>query len=361
MAEQKGIRNLLLLMQGQFVTNLGSQVYDIAMLLWVKELTGSAALMGLVMLLTGLPEALLAPFGGMIADKFGRLRVIILSDVISALAVGFVLVVIVSGVGPGFAIAALCLGNVVLGISAACFGPAVSALIPALVPEEKLERGNAVHQFSRVGGRVLGQGLGGLLFALLGVGGTFAVNALSYLASAFSESWIRTPRREPAAKSETTGASLFGNTLAMLAEVWRDPAMRALLLLIAAFHLCLSCLPILLPFYAEHVLGIADAWFGLFIGIYTLGIMLGFVVAGTLSRSQSRFRRIALVSAAVGLMFVVLAASTSVIAAATGLLHDGLLYSGVSQSMALRTILFAAAVMAIAAAVAALIRVREKS
>ena len=54
-------RNLGLLLQGQFVTHMGNQIYDIAMLLWIKEVTGSAALMGLALLLTNMPQALLAP------------------------------------------------------------------------------------------------------------------------------------------------------------------------------------------------------------------------------------------------------------------------------------------------------------
>ena len=177
MTSSRPILNLALLMQGQFVTNLGNQVFDIAMLLWIKELTGSAAIMGLAMLLTGLPEALLAPFGGRIADRFGRLRVIILSDLVSAAVVGCVLIVVLVDVEPALAITALCIGNVVLGLSASCFGPAVSALIPSLVAAAQLEKGNAAHQFSRVGGRVVGQGLGGLLFAMLGVGGAFTINA----------------------------------------------------------------------------------------------------------------------------------------------------------------------------------------
>ncbi|MDP7459694.1 MAG: MFS transporter, partial [Alphaproteobacteria bacterium] len=121
MTRERPIRNLALLMQGQFVSNMGNQIFDIAMLLWIKELTGSAAIMGLAMLLTGLPTALLAPFGGSIADRFGHLRVVILSDLVSALAVGCVVAVVLLQPDPALAIAALCLGNVVLGLSASCF------------------------------------------------------------------------------------------------------------------------------------------------------------------------------------------------------------------------------------------------
>ncbi|MCP4318196.1 MAG: MFS transporter [Hyphomicrobiales bacterium] len=410
MLRVKSIRNLLLLMQGQFVTNLGSLIYDVAMLLWIKELTGSAAIMGLAMLLSGLPEALLAPFGGRIADRYGRLRVIILSDFVSALTVGFVLIAILSGIGPLAAITALCIGNALLGLSSACFGPAVASLIPSLVAEENLEKGNAALQFSRIGGQALGQGLGGLLFALLGVSGTFLVNALSYFGSAFSEIWIRVPKKTKNQAVEHPRKSLLKETLSMVVQVWREPETRALLLLIAAFHLCLSCLPILLPYYAEHILLIADAWFGVFMAIYTIGIMFGFVVAGVQKPPRDRFRRIGIAAGTVGLLFVLLASTSSIVAAViallgigvgigvvivnlmtelqlvspeaerggimgtaqaiggssfpigmamTGLLLDGLVQQGVSQSSALRAVIALAAAVAITAAVAGLAKRSE--
>lgn len=87
MTAHKSLRNFLLLLQGQFVTNLGNQVYDIAMLLWLKELTGSAAVMGMAMLLTNLPEVVLAPLGGKIADRAGKVRTMVFSDLASGGAV----------------------------------------------------------------------------------------------------------------------------------------------------------------------------------------------------------------------------------------------------------------------------------
>ena len=82
---KKSSRNFVLLLQGQFVTNLGNQIYDIALLLWIKELTGSAAVMGLALLMSNLPEALLAPFGGTLADRFGKARTMVVADMVSGL------------------------------------------------------------------------------------------------------------------------------------------------------------------------------------------------------------------------------------------------------------------------------------
>lgn len=304
-------RNLLLLLQGQFVTHMGNQIYDIAMLLWIKELTGSASLMGLAMLMTNLPEAVLAPLGGKISDLFGRVRTMVVADLVSAVAIGIVVLSIWFGIAPSVMILALCFSNVVLGISASCFGPAVLALIPELVPGQKLEKGNAAHQFSRMGGRVVGQGAGGLLFSTLGAAGAFILNSLSFLISAITEIWIKVPRQDAVPKEDQAGHSLLTETIEMLRKVFREPDLRVLLIFIAAFHLCLSCLPVLLPFYAEHVLHLSDRWFGFFIAAYTIGIMVGFIVAGNLKPPTSRFRLIAAAGAIVGALFGVAASVSS--------------------------------------------------
>ncbi len=300
--------NLFLLIQGNMVSSLGSQIYDIAMLLWIKQLTGSAAVMGLAMLLTNLPEAILAPLGGRAADRWGRVRTIIVSDLVSGLAVGIILAGLLKGASPDVLLVLLCLSNLILGLSAACFVPAVSSLIPDLTSRNGLARANAAHQFSGVGAKVLGQGGGGLLFAWLGPLGAFAVNSASFFLSALSESFIRLPEEKKSEASlSVPSRNLAAETWSTLKDVWKRSDLRRLILYIGAFHFCLSCLPVLLPFYAEKVLGIADKWFGFFVAAYTLGVMLGFLLAGLLGEVRERPRLISLASLSVGGCFILTA------------------------------------------------------
>lgn len=318
---QKSFRNLLLLLQGQFVTNLGNQIYDIAMLLWLKELTGSAAVMGVAMLLTNLPEALFAPFGGKIADRYGRVRTMVTADLVAGAAVGLLVFVVWWRELPAELVVALAATNFVLGMAASCFVPAATSLVPELVEENYLERGNAAHQFCGFGARAIGQGAGGLLFAALGATAAFALNALSFAASAATEAFIQEPRRETRASPEKE--ALFRETLEMLRRVWRAHNLRRLVLYIAAFHLFVACLPVSLPFYAEHIAGVPDKWFGFFVGAFTLGVLGGFVVAGVV-KAANRFRLIAALSAMVGAFFLVTGLVASAVMAWIALFGVGL-------------------------------------
>jgi DHA3 family macrolide efflux protein-like MFS transporter len=338
------LKNMILLIQGQLVTNMGGQIYDVALLLWLKELTGSAALMGLALLATNLPEALLAPLGGKIADRRGGVATMVGADLGAGVVLCGVLGAVLLGAGTGTTVAVLCLGNILLGVCGSCFAPAVTSLVPRLVERRHLARANSAQQFGRVGGRLLGQGLGGFVFTTLGPVGALALNAGSFLASALSESFIRVdPRkgRGPASEEKNPAdqisagtapadpvpteedPGLLRETREALALVWRNRELRVLTSYIGFFHLAMSCLPISLPFYAEHILGLEPVWLGFLIAAYTVGILVGFGIMGTLPVRMARTSLITLAASLVGLLFLGLGAVSGFAAAVTILVLIG--------------------------------------
>ena len=215
-------RNLCFLLQAQFVSRVGSQIYDMAMLLWLYTKTGSAAAMGMAMLISNLPEAFLAPIGGSIADRVGRTRVAILADMASGLAVALVTIALVSSMPIGVQVAALCVGNLLLGLAGVCRVPAVTAILPSMVAPERLQRASSWQGLASTGGRIAGQACGGILFATLGVAWTFAMNSASFFASAPLMRGIRssavTPRYAP------MDSSVLGRTWRGLRHVWHELA-----------------------------------------------------------------------------------------------------------------------------------------
>ena len=80
-------KNFFLLWQGQTVSQIGSQIFSIALMFWIKHTTGSATLMGMVMTVSMLPAVLLGPFAGTLSDTFSRKKVIVIADFISGLNV----------------------------------------------------------------------------------------------------------------------------------------------------------------------------------------------------------------------------------------------------------------------------------
>ena len=72
--------------QGQTVSRVGSQLFSAAMVFWIKRTTGSASIIGLISLVAGLPGVLLIPIGGVVADRYSRRKIMIISDLLRGLA-----------------------------------------------------------------------------------------------------------------------------------------------------------------------------------------------------------------------------------------------------------------------------------
>ncbi|MCJ8268454.1 MAG: MFS transporter, partial [Psychrosphaera sp.] len=74
--------NIRLLWQGLLVSQLGSQAYSIAMMFWLMEMTGSSGAMSLILFMSVLPNVLIGPFAGAVADRYCRKKIIVATDLI---------------------------------------------------------------------------------------------------------------------------------------------------------------------------------------------------------------------------------------------------------------------------------------
>jgi MFS family permease len=284
-------RNFFLLWQGNFVSQLGSQAFAIAIIFWIKHETGSASLMGFLLMVSLLPSVILGPIAGTFADQFSRRKIIIVSDVISGVAVIFLAVLIL--VGPDrndLLLTAIFVVNLLLGCVRTFFGPAVSAAIPDLVPEEQINAANSLKQSTEQISLFVGQGLGGYLFTLLGAPVLFLIDGISYLFSALSESFIRIPQTLPetATSWKQKIRTFKADTVAGFRFVWNQNGLRAVFFAAAFLNFFMTPFGLLLPFYVEDFLQVTAAWYGYLLAAVGLGSLIGFGAAGTLRIAGSK-------------------------------------------------------------------------
>ena len=154
-------RNFLLLWQGQVVSQLGNQAFSLATAFWIMEATGSASLMGLLLATTALPAVLLSPLGGAVADRLSRIRILIACDLVSGLAIAAMALAMLSGRLPALVLVGMLFGVALLsGVMNAFFQPAFSAIVPDLVPADRLLSANSLYMFSFQALQLVGQGVG---------------------------------------------------------------------------------------------------------------------------------------------------------------------------------------------------------
>jgi MFS family permease len=291
-------KDFLLLWQGQFVSRLGSQAYMIAMMFWLKHATGSATLMGTLMMLSMLPMVLLGPFGGTFADLHSRRRIIIASDaILGTLVVSLAALMFIAPDATGAIVTALIAVGVVSGVISAFFLPAITAAIPSIVPKDKVAAANSLNEGTFQVATLIGQGIGGVLFRILGAPVLFLIDGLSFVYSAISEAFISIPQAIPERKSswrEELGR-FGGDTREGLRHVWAQTGLRALFIAAAVMNFFAMPYLVLFPFYVEDVLGMAPDWFGYLLAAYGAGSLVGYAVYGSVRmRGPTRGRMLIL-------------------------------------------------------------------
>lgn len=295
-------KNFVLLWQGQFVSQLGGQAFMVAMMFWLKHVTGSASTMGLVLMASMLPMVILGPIGGTVADQVSRRKIIIFSDLVSG--VGVILFAAATFIIPDSTDILLALLFIVAvgdGVLRAFFTPAISAAIPSIVPEEKVATANSLNQSSTEVSTLIGQGIGGVLYRLLGAPVLFLIDGITYIVSGVSEMFIEIPQTLPAERItwRDAGRRVMADLRAGLAHITARRGLRDLMVAAAVINFFSMPFIVLLPFHVEDTLGSTPDWFGYMLAGLGAGGIVGYAVAGTL-RTSGGVRSVLLVSCLVG-------------------------------------------------------------
>jgi DHA3 family macrolide efflux protein-like MFS transporter len=295
-------KNFVLLWQGQFVSQLGSQAFMVAMMFWLKQVTGSASIMGLVLMASMLPMVILGPVGGAVADQVSRRKIIIFTDLVSGTTT--ILFAVAVFLIPDSTDVLLVLLFVIAlgdGVLRAFFMPAIAAAIPSIVPQDKVATANSLNQSSTEVSTLIGQGIGGVLYRVLGAPVLFLIDGITYIISGISEMFIEIPQTLPEERVTWRDARrrMIGDLRAGLAFITERRGMRNLMIAAAVINFFSMPFFVLLPFHVEDTLGSTPDWFGYMLAGLGAGGIVGYAIAGTL-RTSGRVRSVLLVSCLVG-------------------------------------------------------------
>jgi MFS family permease len=265
-----------LLFWGQALSVIGDRITPVAIAFAVLGL-GSATDLGLVMAAGGIPFALFALAGGVWADRAGRRRVMIASDIARGLSQALVATLLLTGTAEVWMLAAL---SFVYGTSAAVFMPALVGLIPQTVGAPRLQEANALLALTRSLANVAGPALAGVLVAVAGPGEAIAVDAATFAVSALCLLRLR-----PSAAMDDADASAEEPEpfLAGLRGGWREVRSRAWLswglVAMSSYHVfVLPAVFVLGPALAERELDGASSW-ATIVACFGVGSIIGNVLA----------------------------------------------------------------------------------
>jgi MFS family permease len=292
-------RNFRLLWMGEGISLLGDQFYLIALPWLVLKLTGSPLAIGTVLALAAIPRALFMLVGGALTDRFSPRALMLCSNLGRFALVASLAALTVTGQVQLWMLYAFAL---LFGLANAFFFPAQSAIIPKLLGSERLQTGNAIVQGTAQLSVFLGPVLAGTLIAVLdgggsagaipdmvGIGTAFAVDAVTFLASAGTLALMRLSNRTASSQAEPGRETVWASILAGLKLVWEDKALRYYFVLIAAVNLLMTGpISVGIPVLADTRFHGGAVAFGIILSGFGGGSLLGIVVAGVSSRPSNR-------------------------------------------------------------------------
>ena len=269
-------RNYRIFIAGQVVSLSGTWMQSVAQAWLVLRLTGSGTALGLVIALQFLPVLLFGPFGGVIADRFPKRRLLVGTQTVAmtqALVLGVLELTGAIELWMVFAMAA------VFGLVTAVDNPARQTFVLEMVGRDDLTNAITLNSVVVNAARVVGPALAGVLIAVVGIGICFVLNAASYVAVIIALLLMRTSELSPA----PTQVRAKGQLRAGLSYVRATPELLVPLVMMAIIGTLSYEFQVILPLVAERTF---DGGAGTY-GTLTSAMGVGAVVGGLATAGRS--------------------------------------------------------------------------
>ncbi len=273
-----GHRGFRMVWVGETVSMFGDQFYLVALPWLALALTGSSLALGLVLMAAAIPRAALMLVGGALSDRYDPRAIMVASSAARAGLVGLLALLVWTDaielwhlylLGAGF------------GAADAFFQPAALALVPRLVPQERLEASNALVMGSMAVMGMVGPAIAGVAIAATGTALGFGIDAATFAFAVVTLLFVRRPVAATAEAVPPQGGT-FPAIVAGLRYAAGDPQIRLVLMAVAVINLAVVGpffvgLPVLVDGFDSGPLA-----YGIVLSAFGGAALAGAVLAGSL-------------------------------------------------------------------------------
>jgi MFS family permease len=268
----------------QWPTLLGTWMQIVALGYLVFARTGSTTAVAVVAAADGLPAVALSLLGGVLADRFPRRRILLVTQAALGLTAATLAVLVATDHAPFWAIVVIA---VAFGATDAVDLPTRQALVADLVERDLVVNAVALGAAAMSATRIVGPSIAGLLIGLAGPSVCFAVLALAYLAPILVLVFI-IPNQAPLPRA--AGRTAWGDMVAGLREVRRDPLVRGVVVACSGLALLgVSYMPFL-PVLAKTQLHGGAQVLGILYSVGGIGGLVGGLAIASLGRGAGRLQ-----------------------------------------------------------------------
>jgi MFS family permease len=267
-ASARGSRNFRLYLIGQLVSATGTWMHFTATSWLVLQLSGSGTAIGVNAALQFGPLLLLGPWGGVLADRFDKRKILIATQI----AFGVLALAMFGLIAAGMMTLGLVyVLSLVTGVVTAFDNPTRQSFYVEMVGEEGLTNAVSLNSAAFTGARIVGPAIAGLLISTLGISWPFLIDGVSYLAVIVALTAMRTDELIPQRRSTRSS----GHLVAGLRYAWSTPNLRRPLIVLAIIFTVSFQFMVLVPLLADRVFDGSAGTFGLLSAVAGVGSFAG--------------------------------------------------------------------------------------
>lgn len=284
-------KDFVLVLIGQIISLFGNAVLRFALPLHLLNATGSAALLGIVSGCSFLPMVLMAPVGGVIADRVNKRNIMVALDFFTA---GLTFIFFLMFERMNLAVIILIMLFLLYGISGA-YQPSVQSSVPLLVKEENVLSANAMINMVSSLSSLLGPALGGIVYNTWGIDPVLIICSVSFFLSAVMEIFIQIPYERQQKNTSWLRVIIEDLSESLHFIIAKKPALWKLTLCCGGINFVMSALivigyPVLVTQILQFKSGNASEMYGFMQAILAVGGLAGGVVTGA-AGSRLRIRQ----------------------------------------------------------------------
>lgn len=274
----KNNKNLLFYMLGRFISYIGTGIQQVAIPLYILDITHSGIMMGIFSAVNLVPNVITLPFAGILGDRKNRKNIMVVTDFgrgILVLALGILVA------EKNLSIYMLFLLQAFISIMDGIFLASSTAILPELVCEDELMKATSLRGGSDAISMIIGPALGGIIYGLAGMKIVFGLNGLSFIMSAVC-SMLIIYKNIDIEKGKITVKSFFTENGEVIGFIRKSRALMQLTIFFMVANLLVAPFAdIVLPFVLKKCIGFGSQQYGYLISFFTLGILLGNIALGT--------------------------------------------------------------------------------
>lgn len=281
----------LMLWGSRSFSRFGDALETLALMYLVYDLTGSGLAMGSMLVFSVLPNVIVSPFAGVIADRYNKNKIMFFTELVRTICILIIPLLMITKTIALWHIYAI---SVVVSIAESFFEPTAGTTFVLVVGKEDMPVFNSVVTISNHVLRILGYSLSGIIMATIGKEILFVVDAITFLASAIISLIVRIPKVEvnPQDENQNFKEQLFSG----FKYVFQNKIILTIFFVVIMVQFLGTPLETYIPIVIDRILKVTTAWSGYFYTATITGAILGNILYPILKKTSLKLENLYLIS-----------------------------------------------------------------